>query len=203
MPNGGTWVPKAQRTCTWRLFHQIYMCRHSVFHARTVEDVDFFGTPASGDAEFDKTMLNEKRLFYKTPVQMIELFRRDVPVGLFKIEDAKQIYQDISDHLRNCSDAFRLSPNIKPDNDMIDELMAMDRFANVIYPHAVPFFKEGFQESTLMRRMMETGSMSLPVTEAPAPKEKKNDEPYEAPQRESLADIFANRREIASKTWRG
>jgi hypothetical protein len=192
--SGGTWVPKAQQNCTWRIFNKVYKCRHSVFHARSVEDIEFFGTPSSGDSEFDKTMLNETRLFYKTPAQMIDLFKKDVPVGLFNTSDATEIYTDISDHLRNWYDAFSRSPNIKPDNEIIDDLMLMDRFANVIYPHATPFFKTDFVESTLVRRMTEMGGgLDLPMVAPPPPK----------PKRESMAEIFANRREIASKSWRG
>jgi hypothetical protein len=202
---GGSWVPKDQQTATWRIWHRRYQCRHSSFHARSLEDIEHFGVPVSGDAEFDRTMMNESRIYYKTAEEMIELFRRDIPVGLMKPADAKAIYDDITDHLKLWELTALRSPNIKPDNKLLEDLMLMDRFAQAVYPHAVPYFTTEKTESLLMRRMTEV--MVLPAaTLNPDPKPVVPDgeeQGYQVPPRESLFDIFANRRELSNKSWRG
>ncbi len=196
-----SWVPKAEQNATWRIWNKLYKCRVSAFHSRSVEDVEHFGTPASGDSEFDKTMLTECRQYYKTTDQMVELFKRNIPVGLFTAVDAKSIYEDINDHLVRWQNTILKSPNIKPDNAVIDDLISMDKFASVVYPHAKPFFTTEVTQSLLLRRMTAIGLPASAFSDA-----KPKDEPaaaYEVPVRESLADIFAARRNVSSKSWRG
>jgi hypothetical protein len=197
------YVPKSQQTATWRIFHKKYRCRVPVFHTRSIEDIEHFGTPASGDAEFDKTMLNEVRIYYKTTDEMIELYKRNVPLMLMDPKDAKTIYEDISEHLQLWRTTHEYSVNLKPDNDLLEDLMTMDRFATLVYPHAHPFFKTVSVESSLARGISEL--FQLPIlaaadTPKPAKVERKE---YVAPERESFEEIFANRREVSARSWRG
>lgn len=197
----GTWVPESERTPTWVIFHQVWKCRAPVFQMRTLEDVEHFGVPTSGERDFDAGMLAERRLHYLTIAQMVELFQRDVTVGLFDVNDAKQIYEVITDHLRLWQDTLAYSPNVKPDNKVIDELMLMDNFAQAVWPHAQPLFTTAFVESVLLRRIT---SIMLPeaaeVREAAVPVTK--DAPYILPERDSFSEVFANRRAL-NRSWNG
>lgn len=205
--SNATWVPENERTPLWRIFNDLYMCRVPVFRSRTVEDIEMFGTPASGDSEYDKTMLNERRAMMLTINQMVEYYKRGVVIGLMKTEDSKKIYEVIIDHLKLWQDTLTRSPNVRPDNEVLDDLVQLDKFASAVYQHAQHFFKQGFIESFLLRRMTSLGSaIGLPSTasmELPtlgAPVEKKEWQPQP---RESLADIFAARREVSSGSWHG
>ncbi|MDR3392209.1 MAG: hypothetical protein P4L77_10805 [Sulfuriferula sp.] len=197
----GTWVPESERTPTWIIFHQVWKCRAPVFQMRSLEDVEHFGVPTSGERDFDAGMMSERRLQYMTIAQMVELFQRDVTVGLFDVNDAKQIYEVITDHLKLWQDTLAYSPNVKPAPEVFEELMLMDGFAQAVWPHAQPLFTTEFVESVLLRRIT---SIMLPEAadnkEAPPPVTKDN--PYVLPERDSFAEIFANRRAL-NRSWNG
>lgn len=202
---GGTWVPQDQQTATWRLFNKLYKCRIGVFQARSLDDIQFFGVPISGDKEFDNTMRGETRLYYKTVAQLLMYFKNDVAVGLWDVNDTKKIYEDCRDHMSMWQRTLLRSPNIKPAQETLDQLTLLDRFAQTVYAHAGSLYTEEFTESILLRRFnaVGLGSFGLPVAaqapveEAPAPTAEP--EPYTAPRGESFADAFTQRR----NNWRG
>jgi hypothetical protein len=207
-----TWVPESERTPLWHIFNDLYMCKVPVFQARTVEDIELFGTPASGDAEFDRTMQNERRTQYMTIRQMVELFQRGVTVGIIRSSDTKKIYETVSDHLRIWQETMLRSPNIRPDNEVLDDLVALDKFASAVHLHAQHYFTHDFVESLFARRMTEwsQSAIGLPASaEVELPMMAKPPEPLGekkewTPQpRESLADIFAARRTVKASSWHG
>lgn len=200
---GGTWVPKAQRTATWRLFNRLYKCRVPVFQTRSLDDIEFFGVPVSGDREFDSTMRNENRLYYKTVAQMLLYFKNDVTVGIFDVNDTKTIYDDCRDHMAMWQNTLLKSANVKPSQAVLDQLQLLDKFAQTVYSHAGTLYTTEFTESILLRRFNAVGfgSIGLPASASvPEPVvEKAPEEPYQAPVHESFAEAFAARR----SNWRG
>jgi hypothetical protein len=206
---GGTWVPEDQQTPTWRIFNKLYMCRLSVFQTRSLDDIEFYGVPVSGDKEYDDTMRGENRLYYKTVAQLLMYFKNDVAIGLFKVTDAKPIYEDCRDHMAMWQRTLLRSPNIKPTQDVIAQLQLLDRFAKTVYPHAESLFTEEFTESILLRSFRSVGfglsGIGLPaaaVSPAPTVPEPQQDEgPAQSFSHESFdfVDVFNQRR----SNWRG
>lgn len=201
-----TWVPKDQRTAAWKIFNQKFMCTAPVFQMRSVEDIEHFGTPASGDAEFDATMMNERRLMYLSIAEMTELFKRGVVVGVRKVEDTKTIYDIIQEHLTVWNTVFLKSPNVKPDNEVLGDLIQLDKLANAVYQYAQFFFTVERLESIVGQRITSfQDTFMLPTTTAAAMGENSavqivNKKEWEPQPRQSLADIFAERR-TAGSSW--
>lgn len=206
---GGTWVPEDQQTATWRIFNKLYMCRLSVFQTRSLDDIEFYGVPISGDKEYDETMRGENRLYYKTVAQLLMYFKNDVGIGLFKVTDAKPIYEDCRDHMAMWQRTLLRSPNIKPSQDVIAQLQLLDRFAKTVYPHAESLFTEEFTESILLRSFRSVGfglpGIGLPaaaISPAPAvPEPQQEEQPSSLARHESFdfVDVFNQRR----GNWRG
>lgn len=196
-----TWVPKAQQTATWRVFHKKWLVRVPVFQARTVEDVEHFGVFSSGESDYDNAMLQERRVQYMSLNEIYELFKRDVVVGIFNVKESGEMYEDISEHLRTWQTALWTSSNIKADPQVLEDLMGLDRFAAAMWPHAQPVLKRDFIESEIMRAL---GSIEMPLAalfDEHAEKPVAKDEPYILPERETFEDAFSNRRRITS--WNG
>lgn len=205
---GGTWVPDDQQNATWRIFNKLYKCRLPVFQIRSLDDIEFYGVPVSGDREYDDTMRGESRLYYKTVAQMLMYFKNDVTVGLFDVNDSKKIYEDCRDHMAMWQQSLLQSVNIKPNPAVLGQLQLMDKFARAVHPHAESLYSQEFTESVLLRNFRNVGfgngsqfqlpkAMSEP---APAPvqteAEPEPTRPYESFE---FADVFAQRR----TNWRG
>lgn len=167
------------------------------------EYIKIFGTPSSGDAAVDKYTINELATICISINEMLDYHKRGVTIRVVQYTDIKLIYDIISAHLTRWANNLKHGLNIggAPLEDLID----LDRFANVIYQHAKYHFTEETVGSILSQNMNRLGitkdtffrsgsAGSLLTAKLNNPKmiiKKKDESGY--PERTKLEDVFKGR----------
>lgn len=120
----------------FRIFHQLFNVIMPVMQVRSIEDIQQRGMVASGDARYDAAMKAERGFYWQTIAQLVEFHRKAVAIRLVKPTDAAVIYELVQAHLEDWAQAMKHSFNIRTDQVMIDDLLAMEAFAQAVYPRA-------------------------------------------------------------------
>ena len=149
MGSQGTWIPVNQRTTAWWIFNHLFMCRVSNIQTMSVEYIKQFGMPSSGVQQYDKETANELIIRPLSISQMADFYKNGVTVHVINIADTKEIYERITDHLNFWKERISISYHIK--DAPVDDLLLLDKLANVVYVHAVPQFTTEIVDSILAR----------------------------------------------------
>lgn len=157
----------------------------------TPEYIRLFGMPTVGDPTIDAQMHNQLCNRYATIDKMVEFFKRGITIRVVKHEDTKRIYDTINNYLLAWKD--HLTRGINIGDAPIDDLIMLDRFAGVVYQHAVQHFTPEFVNSRFLQHM--TGGGTLKSRESLVKQKPVDDKGVEAtqPQRESMAQLFSDR----------
>jgi hypothetical protein len=190
----------------WKVFNNVYMCRVQSIHLRSLEEIEAYGVPTTGDQGYDRGMAHEQvRVGLQIP-KMIELYKRGVTIGVVDHEDTKRIYDLITAHLTDWANHIQTSLNNK--DAPLEDLRWMDRFACSLYVHAKSYFDESMLNGTLAR-LLNNGfgrnSFLKPkeVQIANVPRDQDG-----APKRESMESLFAGQtreslhRSLGERKWR-
>ena len=203
----GTWIPESERDTRWYIFKKLWLCSVPVFESRSIEDIQNFGVPASGDSLYDESMRSERAQRMLSIDAMVEFYKRGVQVAVVNYTDTKLIYERISDHLNAWK--TKLEDGWHTRNAPIEDLMLLDKFAMVVYKHARHQFTTEMVDSILARRMsgalrvsrdkiMGDGPKVMVINQDPVTGEEKREEEEKLPERTSMADVFASHAAIAS-----
>lgn len=208
MTKGVGWVPENQRCTAWYLWNRMFMCRVPFIHTMSMDYLQHFGMPSSGDAAIDRQTANELVVRMLSIHDMVEFYQRGVTIAVVQIKDTKIIYELITDHLNAWKRELEIALNTR--NAPIDDLILFDKFANVVYRHAKYQFTEEIVESILHRKM--AGAMRVHRANLfkytpydPKPVKNKDGEEtdqHKYPDRISMADIFANRKAAGRPKWK-
>lgn len=135
---GTKWIPKKDRDTAWYIFNEIFICNLRAYQMVSLEYVKTMGVNTSGDEESDKGAAMTVITCGLPISAMMEYFEKGIPVGVPNHADCKRIYELILDHLNAWAKIVRESfnPGIVPTKDLI----ALDKFAASVYPHAAQFF---------------------------------------------------------------
>ena len=184
------WVPEDQRDTSWPIWNKIFKCRVPFMLSRSPEDIKFYGVRQSGEPTRDAQSKNELIIRYLTISQMVDLWRKGVPVYVMQRDDTKIIYDLISAHLEVWKNYVltSLTPKAAPIEDLID----LDRFASTVYEHAKFHFDDTFQKSAIEKGVagqftFTRGNLFKRKVETV---ETENGLERVYPQRKSMADIF-------------
>lgn len=179
-----------------RLFH----CRVPQLATTSEVYLKFFGTPTTGDRAIDKELSNQLIDTYINIATMVEHHSTGVAVYVVKRSDTKIIYDYIDQHLRAWTKVLERGINVG--TAPIDDLIAMDNFANSVYTVAQHEMKEGEEISPFIRYLNSMGGpMTRPVFADPRMKEVKSDTDDVSVARDSFSEIFKNQR-IGPRKWR-
>jgi hypothetical protein len=198
-PTASTWLPPEKRDTAWYLFHKLFLCRVQAIQTVSIEAMREYGTPTSGDPDFDKQMQNERVDRALSIAQMVEYWEAGVTIGIADQKDTKVIYELISDHLNAWKNKLENELNIR--HAPIDDLVKLDNFANAVYRHAKYQFGTEYVESILHRKL--SGAMRVPrdqllkpVAQVTTINAESSPEPDEKtyPERVSMADAFTRGR---------
>jgi|ERR1700752_2707831 len=161
---GGNRVPSV----TDKIFSWYYKCSVPSFHSRTVEDIRQNGVVVTGIRDLDEGLKNDWIRKWLTINSMIEFYKRGVPVKVIDVKDTKDIYQTIQTHLVQWLELIRVGINIG--DAPMDDLIAMDRFAAVIYPYAKYLITPEALESALADHISATQRVNIMNFFSNAPK---------------------------------
>lgn len=184
------YLPEEQRNTAYYLFSRVerYHCRLRGMDTRSVEHIRFFGTPTSGDPDYDREMRNEIVDRFLTIAEMACYFRDGITVRVKHRADTKKIYERITDHLIAWRDALS---SLNHPQAPIEDLLTLDEFAHKVYEHAKWHFKDPYTTSLLERAMnarfgnmgiLGQGNPTMPSVDNPPP------------ERETFNDLFVGRR---------
>jgi hypothetical protein len=185
-----------------------FLCRFPELQTRSIEHIKFFGTPTTNDSAIDKELAQQWITSYITIDEMVEHFKKGVPIKVVSYEDVKKIYDYISQHLHAWKS--QLSNGLNVGDAPISDLVDLDRFANVVYDHAKFQFTREMADSILAKSMAGIVKYNRTNFFKPEIKVKTDEnitrinaeeEPEDLyPKRESLSDLFKDR-QITTRKW--
>lgn len=148
-----TYVPEGQRTTAWYLFHKLYRVRVNPNKIRTVDEIKLYGTPTTGNTEYDRELAKNEEVVMISIAQMEDIFNQGYPVKIVRFEDTKEIYEHIARHLVAMRNIMHGSENFTNNPDTMNELIRLDQFAAAMFTHARYHMKEDVPQSGLVARM--------------------------------------------------
>lgn len=141
------YIPKNQRDTRYYLWYETYLCQVPLINIMSDEEVSMFGMPRSGDAVMDKTVGNELRTLQIPIVTMAEYYGEGARIAVVNYNDTEKIYKRITDHLQVWKN--RISRCLNLGEVPFDDLLLLDRFANVIYDKAKYAFTSEYISSVV------------------------------------------------------
>lgn len=126
-------TPKQLKDTTVGIWDYLYYVRVPYLATMSVEYLREYGIPSSGDANIDREQANQLLSTYLSIAKLVDYHKEGVPIRVVNREDVKRIYDAISDHLNAWKE--QLTQGINIGDAPIEDLLAMDRFANDIYGH--------------------------------------------------------------------
>jgi hypothetical protein len=100
----------------------------------SIEELQHFGMPITGDPVYDKQIANESRDIMLSIQRMTELYDTGATVAVVEPKDTRRIYERIEAHLEAWATHIRTSMNKK--TVPVKDLILLDRFAHSIYEFA-------------------------------------------------------------------
>lgn len=199
----GTWCPDSEKTPAWWIWRQLYMCRVNNIQTMSLDYIKIFGMPNSGHQQHDMQTANELITRMLSIADMVKFHNEGIIIRLVNYNDAKPIYEHITNYLNMWKNQLETGYHVR--SAPIDDLLAMDKFANSLYAHAKHQFTQDYVDSILARRM----STLFKVNRNTVLKPKKADkviysgeaitsEPVEDNKRVSMAEMFLNHKPLPS-----
>jgi hypothetical protein len=163
-----TWVPEEKQDLKWKIWNQKFLAQVPNIQTRSKDHIKLFGSPTCGDSFKDRQTANELLDTYLSIAQMVIYHHEGVSVRLLKIRDAKTIYEMVCEYLSQWK-RFLETTLVHNPIAPYDDLIAMNAFVQVIYPHAVDQLSTANVESWLSKRITTLGSRTLTLRGDPPP----------------------------------
>lgn len=136
---------------TAKLWETLYKVRVPYQLTRSIADIEKYGTPITGNHDVDNSTLDDWITTMKPVSDIVDLFMEGKPVALVNREDMKTIYQDIQDHIYAWKKKLEVGVNIG--DAPIEDLIAMDEFAEIIHNLASKEVNAGLSDSLIVRQL--------------------------------------------------
>lgn len=144
-----------------------------------------FGMPSSTNPDIDRELARQWIDTMITIAQMVDYHRRGIQFKIVYEADIVRIYDHIERHLNLWEENIKNNLNI---GDVpIDDLIAMNEFANTMFPIARPQLKTQAPSSSFMRTIARMGFSKNPFIA-----EKEEEEDNKPLRRRDMADVFKN-----------
>lgn len=128
-----------------------YMVKLPTIAATSKAFLQNHGTYITGDSTIDRSINKDTIVTYLNIDSMLEYWREGVHLILMNPSDAKKIYEDIENHLLAWIEHLQYGLNTA--NAPIQDLIDLDNFASVVYPHAKKHISKELLDDTFGRRM--------------------------------------------------
>lgn len=184
------------------------MARVPLLQSMSIEQMRKTGVRVSGNKADDANIKNEWLTTYLPISKMVDYHKEGIAVRITNPADLPLMYDFISRHLAAWKEQLEYGINIG--NAPIDDLVAMDAFANSVYEHAVHQFTRSDADSIMARHLRSLTTISRQSFFKPESIKKylgtegvevdehgtvhiSSKEPDTTPERESMADFFRDR----------
>jgi hypothetical protein len=147
------YVPPDKRDTAWYLFYELFMVRVNPTKIRTVEEIKMYGTPTTGNEDYDREMSKSEDIVMISIAQMEDIYNQGYQVKIVNYDDTKKIYEYIAKHLVAMRNISVGSENFNSNAETLNELIRLDKFAGAIFEHARYGMKQDVPQSSLIARM--------------------------------------------------
>ena len=104
------------------------------------------------DRHVDRALSNQWFTRYMTINAMVDLWREGSHVKILSEADIKDIYESVAAHLEGWR--YQLERGINIGGAPLDDLIAMDDFANAVYKHARHHLTQDIVDSIFARQLV-------------------------------------------------
>jgi hypothetical protein len=179
---------KFDKPSDYYIWEYRFMARKPDILTRSEYQLKVFGTVHTGDRGIDQMMQNQWITCMLNIDEMVELRKKDIPIKIVYVQDTKTIYECVSYHLQTWLN--KLSQGMNVGQAPIDDLIAMDRFANEVYEFAKYQFTKEIVDSVVVKNM--ESIMAFPAGASDMFNDNRTIEEKEKdiPRRESLSGSF-------------
>lgn len=204
--------PKAQLDTTKYLWDYLFLVRIPQLQTTSVEYLRAHGTYTTCDKDVDRTLAGQWLTTMLPIHRMVDYYREGVQIKVVNYGDTKIIYDYISAHL--AAWRTRLERGINIGDAPVEDLIAMDEFANAVYEHAKYQFTEDTVMSIMAQRLTSVTALTPSTffkTKPPLSSNEQLDangnirinseDPDAPPDRESLGDFLKERLGGFSSRW--
>ena len=136
---------------TKRIFDDIYMVRVPEHMMRSVTYMRTYGTYVTGYPDIDNDYTNRQMTTYMSIAKMVTLYKEGATIAVVNYKDIKAIYDAIADHLAAWQ--YQMDHAININNPPIDDLIALDAFAETVFQYARHHYKTDMVESDFSRSL--------------------------------------------------
>lgn len=131
-----------------------FMCSIPELQSRSVNHIKIFGTPTTGDKSIDSELSKQWLTTFLSINEMVEYHKQGISIRIKNKKDVASMYDYISRYLQAWKSYLNEGLNIG--GSPIDDLVAMDRFANEVYEHAKYQFTKDIADSILAKHITST-----------------------------------------------
>lgn len=184
---------------TKHIWEKLYLVSVPEIFATSETFIRQYGTPMTMDRDIDRALSNQWFTRYMTINNMVDLWREGSHVKIHSEDDIKEIYESLAMHLEGWKSQLERGINIG--GAPIDDLIAMDDFANAVYKHARHHLTQAIVDSIFARQLSASAGVtpgnffmkkSIAPTETDSAKVQKEIEDN-LPKRDSLGDFLKDR----------
>lgn len=133
----------------YQIWHTTFLCQMRQIDTMSVDYIKIFGVLDTGDPALNNAALQQLEYRRLTIIEMLKYFDQGINVYVKRVEDCKTIYILIQTHLENWAQEAKVA--LRPDAVPTNELLIMERFANVIYEHAKWYLDKELEGSRFAR----------------------------------------------------
>lgn len=141
-------VDKHGRETRYYLWHEPYLVRAPRIQLMSEYELRNYGILDSGSPLENRLTMNELHEVMLPIVKIMYHVENGTHISVVKHSDTEWIYRRIQDHLHAWMQYLDTSLNIS--HAPIEDLIRLDKFAQIIYPHATEHFTAGYVESKFM-----------------------------------------------------
>jgi len=133
------------------IFEYLFMCKIPNLQSMSADYIRHFGMPTVGNKKIDAVM-SQQLITVMIPIsQMVEYFQQGIGVYITDRNDVLVIYDFITHHLTKWK--LKIATSINSGAAPVDDLIAMDEFANSVYDHAKYQFTKEIADSLFTRNL--------------------------------------------------
>lgn len=183
------------------IFDHYFLCRMPTLQATSYEYMQRYGTYTTRHKGIDEEVAKQWLTTMAPISDMVDHFKNGTQIKIVKYEDTKIIYEHITAHLTAWKE--RLTYGLNIGTAPVEDLIAMDQFANSVYEHAKYQFTEETLNSILANSLSSTMSINkFNIFKKPLVEDsvvdadglvRINSKEKNLPERESLSDFLKAR----------
>jgi hypothetical protein len=151
-------MTKGEEDTTKLLWDDYFLIRVPLLQATSMDHIRMYGNYTTLDRDIDKTLASQWLTTMQPIHYMVDHYKEGLQVKIVHYKDVKTIYEHISKHLAAWKNMLEYGINVG--DAPLDDLIAMDQFANAVYEHAKFQFTPDTVSSALAAALSKTAQFN-------------------------------------------